>query len=113
LAQQQPLRVTLYWRAEGSVERDYHVFVHVGVPDQPPLAEAGGVPVSWTRPTTSWRTGEIIVDEYAVSLTAVPPGQYVLMVGFYEPDTGQRPETVVNGNVIPGGYVVLEEVEVE
>jgi hypothetical protein len=111
--EQQTLKVTLYWQAEGPLEEDYHVFVHVGVPDEPPLADSGGVPVSWTRPTASWRTGEIVADEYAVSLAGVPPGQYALMVGFYEPDTGQRPETVVNGNVIPGGYVVLEEIEVE
>lgn len=111
--EQQALNITLYWRAEEPIEEDYHVFVHIGLPDQPPLAEAGGVPVSWTRPTTSWRTGEIVVDEYALSLETVPPGQYVLTAGLYEPDTGQRPETVVNGNLIPGGYVVLEEVEVE
>lgn len=109
----QTLKVTLYWQAEEPPGEDYHVFVHVGVPDEPPLADAGGVPVGWTRPTTSWRAGEIIADEYAVSLASVPPGQYALMVGFYQPETGQRPETVVTGNVVPGGYVVLEEVDVE
>jgi hypothetical protein len=107
------LELTLYWQAERALEQNYHVFVHIGVPDQPPLAEAGGVPGGWTRPTTSWRAGEFIVDEYAVSLADVPAGAYVLSVGFYEPETGQRPQTIVNGEVIPGGYVVLEEVAVE
>jgi hypothetical protein len=107
------LELTLYWQAENPVEQDYHVFVHVGVPDQPPLAQAGGVPVGWTRPTTSWRAGEFIIDEYAVSLADVPAGEYNFLVGFYEPETGQRPQTIVNGDVIPGGYVMLEEVDVE
>jgi hypothetical protein len=107
------LELTLYWQAEKPLEQNYHVFVHVGMADQPPLAEAGGVPGGWTRPTTSWRAGEFIVDEYAVSLSGVPAGEYDLLVGFYDPETGQRPETVVNGEVIPGGHVVLEGVDVE
>jgi hypothetical protein len=106
------LELTLYWQAEKPLEQNYHVFVHVGLLDQPPLAEAGGVPDGWTRPTTSWRAGEYIVDDYAVSLADVPAGEYDLLVGFYEPETGQRPQTTVNGDVIPGGYVVLEEVDV-
>jgi hypothetical protein len=107
------LELTLYWQTEKPLEQNYHVFVHVGVPDQPPLAEAGGVPGSWTRPTTSWREGEFIVDEYTIPLVDVPAGVYDLSVGFYEPGTGQRPQTIVNGELIPGGYVVLEEVDVE
>jgi hypothetical protein len=111
--EEQTLNVTLYWQAEDRLEEDYNVFVHVGMPNEPPLADAGGVPASWTRPTTSWRPGEVIADEYAIPLTDVPSGQYALMVGFYEPDTGQRPVTVVDGSVIPGGYIVLEETSVE
>jgi hypothetical protein len=111
--EQQTLNVMLYWQAEDSLEEDYNVFVHVGVPGEPPLVDAGGVPANWTRPTTSWRPGEVIVDEHAISLADVPPGQYALMTGFYEPDTGQRPETVVDGSVVPGGYVVLKEMSVE
>jgi hypothetical protein len=107
------LQLTLYWQAERPPKRNYHVFVHVGVPDEPPLAQAGGVPSGWTRPTTTWRSGEVIVDEYAVSLTDIPPGEYGLLVGLYDPDTGQRPETSVDGQIVPGGYVVLEEVDVE
>jgi hypothetical protein len=111
--EQQTLQVTLYWQAEERLQEDYNVFVHVGTPNEPPLADAGGVPADWTRPTTSWRPGEVIADEYAIPLADVPPGQYALMAGFYGPDTGQRPETVVDGSVIPGGYVVLEEISVE
>jgi hypothetical protein len=107
------LEVTLYWQAEKSVGQNYHVFVHVGKRDQPPLADAGGVPVDWTRPTTSWREGEVVTDKHVVSLSGLPTDGYELLVGLYDPDTGQRPLTVVNGDVTPGGYVVLEEVDVE
>ena len=111
--EEQTLNVTLYWQAEERLEKDYNVFVHVGTPNEPPLADAGGVPANWTRPTTSWRPGEVIADEYVIPMADVPSGQHALMAGFYEPDTGQRPETVVDGSVIPGGYIVLEEISVE
>ncbi len=107
------LRLTLYWQAQSPMQQNYHVFVHVGLPDEPPLAVAGGVPVDWTRPTTSWREGEVIADTYVVSLVDVPAGHYELAVGFYDPESGQRPTTVVNGDAVAGGYVVLEELEVE
>lgn len=107
------LKLRLYWQAQESLDQNYHAFVHLGVRDQPPLADAAGVPANWTRPTTSWREGEIIVDEHTLSLSDVPPGRYALLVGLFEPDTGARPETVVSGSVVPGGYVFLEEVERE
>ncbi len=107
------LNITLYWETQTPLERSYHVFVHVGTRDQPPVADAGGIPVNWTRPTTTWRQGEIIADSYALSLSNAPPGRYEVLVGFYDPDTGQRPKTVVGGEVIPGGYVFLEDVEIE
>jgi hypothetical protein len=107
------IRVTLYWQTQSSLDQDYNVFVHLGMPGQSPVADAGGVPADWTRPTTSWRVGEVIVDGYALSLSGVPPGRYELLVGFYDPNTGTRPKTVVNDEVIPGGYIALEEVAVE
>lgn len=107
------LTVTLYWQARRNLEQNYHVFVHLGDPDQPPLAQAGGVPVDWARPTTGWRAGEVITDPYTISLTNLPSGEYTLSTGFYDPKTGHRPETRVNGELAPGGYVILQEVNVE
>lgn len=107
------LRVTLYWEAEQPLDKLYHVFVHLGSPDAPPIAQAGGVPVDWTRPTSTWRAGEIIADTYTIPLTDVPAGQYDLMTGFYDPETGQRPTTLVHGESIPGRYIPLHVVDVE
>jgi mannosyltransferase len=108
------LTLTLYWRAGAPVAASYHVFVHVAPLDAPPVAQADGVPVDWQRPTTSWRAGEVIADTYTVSLAGVAPGQYNLLVGMYDPAAGgQRPTTVVDGEVIPGGYVLLTTVSVE
>jgi len=111
--QEASIGLTLYWEAQRAPNENYHVFVHVGEPGHPPLAEAGGLPVDWTRPTTSWREGEIVVDQHTVSLSGVPPGSYHVLVGLFDPATGQRPRTRVAGQVVTGGYIVLEEVDVE
>jgi mannosyltransferase len=107
------LKLTLYWQADVPPRANYHVFVHVGELGAPPVAQADGVPVGWQRPTETWRAGEVIVDTYTVSLDGVEPGLYSLIVGMYDPEGGGRPTTIVNGEVIPGGYVLLREIQVE
>ena len=107
------LKLTLYWQAESPPEANYYVFVHLGMLDAQPVAQADGVPVDWQRPTTTWRAGEVIADAHTISLAGVGPGRYNLLVGMYDPTAGGlRPTTVVNGEVIPGGYVLLQGVEV-
>jgi mannosyltransferase len=106
------LELTLYWQVDGPLGASYHVFVHVGAPDAIPVAQADGVPGEWLRPTTTWRAGEVIADTYTVPLAGVSPGRYSLLVGLYDSETGQRLTTVVNGEVVPGGYVLLQEIEV-
>jgi hypothetical protein len=104
--------LTLYWQADASPMVDYHVFVHVGALDAQPVAQADGVPSGWQRPTTSWRADEVIVDTYTLSIADIEPGRYNLLVGMYDPAAGGlRPVTVVDGEVVPGGYVLLQEVE--
>jgi hypothetical protein len=49
------------------------------------------VPGDGTLPTTSWVAGEIITDRYEIAVHSdAQPGQYVLEIGFYDTDTGQR-----------------------
>jgi hypothetical protein len=113
IREEEKLTLTLYWQAEESPTVNYHVFVHVGVPDAPPIAQADGVPGVWLRPTTTWRSDEVIADTHVVSLAGVPPGRYDLLVGLYDPaNAGQRPTTAVNGEVNSDGYVLLQAVEV-
>jgi hypothetical protein len=108
------LTLTLYWQADAPPEANYHVFVHlVEALDAPPVAQTDGVPVDWQRPTTSWRAGEVIADTYTISLDGVAPGGYTLIVGMYDPESGGRPTTSVSGEVVPGGYVPLHEIEVD
>ncbi len=85
------LQVELVWRAEQETERNYHVFLHLLGPNGAVIAQSDGEPASWTRPTTGWLAGEVIVDERELILPdALPPGDYRLVGGLYEPASGDR-----------------------
>lgn len=85
------LDLTLHWRALAEPQQSYKVFVHLLDPAGTRRAQADGVPVNWTLPTTCWVTGEVIADHYALPLPPdAPAGDYVLAVGFYHETTGER-----------------------
>ncbi len=80
------LEVALVWQALAPGQTDYTRFVHLIPADsnQPPLAQDDNLPRFGTYPTDQWTAGEVVVDAVALDLTAVPPGNYQLAVGFYE-----------------------------
>jgi hypothetical protein len=85
------LTVSLIWQAHAEVETSYRVFLHLLRADGSLLTQSDGEPVKWTRPTTGWAPGEVIVDERVLEIPAgVFPGEYALVAGLYEPDTGDR-----------------------
>jgi hypothetical protein len=108
------LRVALYWHALRSVPVDYKVFVHLLGPEDIPIAQDDGIPVDWTYPTTRWQPGETVRDEHLLAIDpATPRGDYRLVVGLYDPDTGERP-TVHDaaGKEIVNGLVALRLIQV-
>ena len=83
--------VTLVWRAEQEMASSYHVFLHLLGPQGDVVAQSDGEPASWTRPTTGWLPGEIILDERSLSLPVeLPAGDYRLVAGLYDPQSGER-----------------------
>lgn len=66
--------VSLYWQTDGRPTQDYSVFVHLS--DQPAITTGddilaqsdSAVPVHGFYPTTRWSKGEIVREDYAISL---------------------------------------------
>jgi hypothetical protein len=86
-----PLTVTLYWHALAPMNVSYKTFVHVVGPNQQIMAQRDSEPGNGTFPTTGWLEGEYLVDAYRLDLQAdMPPGDYVIYVGLYNPDTTVR-----------------------
>ena len=107
----QPLALTLYWQAVGSVPADYKTFVHV-LDDQEALrGQSDSAPVAGTRPTSGWLPGEVISDTINVPLAPdLKPGTYRLELGMYQPLTGQRlPVLDQAGQRLPGDRLLLDQ----
>jgi hypothetical protein len=114
------LHLTLYWQALQPVERRYKVFTHV-------LGEAFNAgsgsflwgqqdnePAKGARPTSTWRTDEVIVDEYAISLhPGSPAGRYTVEIGLYDPATGERLAVLDELGQAAADHLLLANVKVE
>lgn len=85
------LSVTLFWKREGTIPRDYTVFVHLLDDHERLVAQQDSPPLGGRRPTTTWLQGEVLVDRYELQLPGgIPPGSYHIQVGMYDPSNGQR-----------------------
>ncbi len=114
------LSLTLYWQASRTVERRYKVFTHLlgstfnAARGNFLWGQRDAEPVGGTRPTTTWRADEVIVDHYAIPVDAdAPPGRYEIEIGLYDPATGVRlPLLDERGSVI-ADHLVICRVTVE
>jgi hypothetical protein len=107
------LELTLYWQAEQKMDVSYKVFVHLIDPTTGAIvAQDDAVPRRWTYPTTRWEPGEVVEDTVPLSLGGVPPGQYRLVLGLYDPQTGQRlPAYSAGGERYPDDALPLTTVQ--
>ncbi|MBN1400692.1 MAG: phospholipid carrier-dependent glycosyltransferase, partial [Anaerolineae bacterium] len=81
----------LYWRAEQRMDTRYTVFAHLLGPTGTIWGQQDNEPVAGSYPTTGWLPGEIVRDEYALPIDVdAPSGEYLLAVGLYDANTGQR-----------------------
>ena len=86
------ITVKLRWRGAAPMGAGYKVFVHVLDPGGTQVvAQRDAEPQDGKAPTTSWVVGEVIDDDYQVTIpTGTPGGSYPVEIGVYEPKTGDR-----------------------
>lgn len=82
------ITLTLIWKPLTSIEADYTVFTHVLDRSRQLIAGKDNQPVNGAYPTSWWKPGEYVIDEYVIPV-AVPDG-YAIEVGMYDPETGAR-----------------------
>jgi 4-amino-4-deoxy-L-arabinose transferase-like glycosyltransferase len=106
------LRLTLYWRARQRMTVSYTVFTHLLGKDGSIWGQRDNIPVKGTYPTTGWREGEIIADEYEITVKSdAPPGKYQIGVGMYDAATGQRlPVFDESKAPLPGDRILLDQI---
>ncbi len=101
------LDLQLVWRAAGGPTPDHwKVFTHLLNAASAVVAQRDAEPADNLRPTTSWKPGEQIQDNYGL---VIPPdlaaGSYTLEVGMYQGDRRSQ----IDGH---GDHLVLGQVQV-
>ncbi|MHB1132176.1 MAG: glycosyltransferase family 39 protein [Chloroflexota bacterium] len=98
------LRLTLYWRAQASLDHDYSVFVHLvdGKPEEK-LGQQDSYPAGGRLSTRWLPPGQVIADTHLVPVSRLPKngeaGQ--ILVGLYDAADGSRPlATDAQGRVL-------------
>ncbi|WP_164010055.1 hypothetical protein [Pyxidicoccus trucidator] len=96
-------KVTLYFKVLQPIEDDYMVFVHVeDVEGRMERMNVDHKPAGGLYPTSQWKAGETVKDEFNVYLPAsASPRALNLWLGLWEPRTDSRlrltnPEAVRN-----------------
>ncbi|MCB0163686.1 MAG: glycosyltransferase family 39 protein [Anaerolineae bacterium] len=109
LRRDEPLRFGLFWQATQPISSDYTVFTQLIGPDGQVWAQQDNQPQGGSYPTSTWTRFDTVVDRYELSLNdGAPPGQYQLLVGQYDLNTGQRlPAVDAAGQRLPNDAIVL------
>ncbi|MBN1639707.1 MAG: CotH kinase family protein [Anaerolineae bacterium] len=113
LAPGDDLELVLYWQAMANVEHDYSVFVHVLDQGGRLVAQGDSMPRGNVYPTGHWQVGPLVDDPRSIALPLdLPPGEYRVVVGMYDLDTGERlpAREVATGQAAPNAAIVLDEV---
>ncbi len=86
------LRVTAAWQAAQRHLPDITVFVQLlDAATGNRVAGFDSQPVRGEWPSSRWAVGEVVVDDYLVAIPPdLPPGHYLIIVGLYHPQTGER-----------------------
>ncbi len=113
------IQLFLYYQRLSRIAKDYTVSTQLLGPYNPatngPLwAQDDSEPCRRFYPTSIWDEGEIIRDQYTLSIPAeTPPGDYALIMGFYDWHTLQRlPVRRAEGEAGAGDHVELTSVKV-
>jgi hypothetical protein len=109
------LNLTLYWQATEQPSADYTVFTQIIGPDGQVWGQQDNQPQEGRYPTTYWQRQDPVLDRYELTLRdGAPPGQYQLLVGMYDLQTGQRLRAIdAEGNRLQNDAIALETLLVQ
>jgi hypothetical protein len=102
------IKMRLSFENRQVLDRSYKVFVHLRGSDNSVMAQADRVLCGMTLNEADWRPGDILVDEYELAIPPeTPPGDYPVMIGFYQEATGARLPVVASDLEHDGDSVTI------
>jgi hypothetical protein len=100
--------LTLYWESLQPVVTDYTVFTQLLGPDWQLYGQVDRQPIYGQWPTSHWLPGQKFVDKFVIPVRDVAPnGDYVVLVGLYDLNTGQRIPVTSDGERVPDDAIAL------
>ena len=86
------IKLLTRWQALRPLDQDYTVFFHAMGPDGKRWGQQDTMPQNGELPTSSWQPGQIIEDQYQLTLAADAPvsSDYRYLLGLYQWQTGAR-----------------------
>ena len=99
--------VDVVWRVTRAPNRSLTTLVHMGPPDQAPLANGDEVPLDGDYPTTLWSADEVIHDRYVLQIPAgISAEQYPVRIGMYDDAVVRVPLSVDGVNSADFTYTI-------
>ncbi len=111
----QLLPVELVWQPFSRPQTDYHIFLQLLAADGRLVAQQDTPPTGGYSPTSTWPAGQKISSRHGLALPAdLPPGEYSLIAGLYDPATGER-LTVESGQdlVELGRLTIIDQISTQ
>lgn len=105
-------QITLFWEVLDTIPERYKVFVHLLDAAGHVIGQRDAEPVGGAAPTTSWKPGARIADNYGVPVPpGTPPGEYRLEIGMYRLADGARLPITLAGTDA-GDHLLLDPIRV-
>jgi hypothetical protein len=105
----QILPVESVWLPLQKPSNDYNLFLQLLDADGALVAQNDGPPNGGYTPTSAWRPGKEVLDRHGVVLPAeLPAGNYQLIAGMYDPNTGERLSVDQDRDFVKLGSVAVE-----
>lgn len=104
------LTLTLYWQSLQPLTIDYTIFTQLLGPDGQLYGQQDRQPVYGQWPTSRWRPGQEVFDKFVLTVNpAAPPGTYLVLVGLYDLNTGQRLPAQLGSRQIADNAIILHQ----
>jgi hypothetical protein len=98
----------LAWRCSSQPQRDYTIFAQLLDLNHNLAAGFDGPPLAGAYPISTWLPEQTILDPRHIPVEALAPGDYRLVVGLYDPRTGQRLTTASGADFVELSHLTLE-----
>ncbi|HSR29407.1 MAG TPA: hypothetical protein VLY63_02505, partial [Anaerolineae bacterium] len=107
------LPLALYWRAIAPMDRSYTVFVQAVDDEGTKVGQVDRLPCNGDCPTATWRPGDLVGERYDLAVRGdALPGQYRLIVGMYDLETGENLTAYDSQGNAAGTYLELGAIQV-